>query len=161
MTALRRHGIRVYGTFVFGYDNDTADSFAQALDLSLSGEFYIAAFNHLTPFPATPLYDRLAEDERLTHDAWWLDPDYRYNRVPFRPQGMSAEEIEHHCVATRRAFYSWPSILRRGLGRVNRADGFMFRNFFPINAIHRREVSERNHYPLGDAGWSGTLLAVS
>ena len=26
----------------------------------------------------------------------------------------------------------------------------MFRNFFPINAMHRNEVSLRNGYPLGD-----------
>ena len=52
------------------------------------------------------------------------------------------------CVEARRRFYAWPSILRRSLG--NRSDGFMFRNFFPINAMHRNEVSLRNGYPLGD-----------
>jgi radical SAM superfamily enzyme YgiQ (UPF0313 family) len=56
---LRRHGIPVYGTFVFGYENDDACSFGRAVDFALQEDMYIAAFNHMTPFPATPLYERL------------------------------------------------------------------------------------------------------
>ena len=160
LSNLRRHGIRVYGTFVFGYDNDVSSSFEQSLDMAMSEGFYIAAFNHLTPFPGTPLYRRLQDEGRLLHDSWWLDPEYRYNRVPFRPSSMSAGEVERKCVETRRAFYSWSNIMRRGLNAVNRMDAFMFRNFFLINAMHRREVRERNHYPLGDAAWRGSLLSV-
>ena len=48
---LRRHGIRLYGTFIFGYDDDTPDSFAATVDFAEAHGFYIAAFNHLTPFP--------------------------------------------------------------------------------------------------------------
>jgi radical SAM superfamily enzyme YgiQ (UPF0313 family) len=160
LEGLRRHGIRVYGTFVFGYDGDSAESFERALDMAMEHRFYIAAFNHLTPFPGTPLYARLRDEGRLEHPSWWMDPGYSYNRVPFQPDGLSAGEIQRHCVQTRRRFYSWRSIVRRGFTAVNRADGFMFRNFFPINAIHRREVAQRDHYPLGDATWRGTLLPV-
>jgi radical SAM superfamily enzyme YgiQ (UPF0313 family) len=158
---LRRHGIRIYGTFVFGYDHDTPESFGAAVDFALTHRFYIAAFNHLTPFPGTPLYRRLETEQRLRYGAWWLDDHYRYNDVPFLPKSMAAEEITRHCVAARRAFYSWPSILRRGFDEVNRSDAFMFRNFFPINALHRGDVSARNGYPLGDEHWQGTLLEAS
>ena len=158
LEALRRHAIRVYGTFVFGYDSDTADSFAQALDMALGGNFYIAAFNHLTPFPATPLYERLRDEGQLLHEAWWLDPQYRYNRVPFRPRGLSPEEIEHHCVATRRSFYSWPSILSRATARVNRRDAWMLANYLVINAMHQWDIDGRNGLPLGDETWQGSLV---
>lgn len=109
---------------------------------------YLAAFNHLTPFPGTPLYRRLQDEGRLRFDAWWLNPRYRYNDLPFVPKRLSPEAVTRGCVEARRRFYAWPSILRRSLG--NRSDGFMFRNFFPINAMHRNEVSLRNGYPLGD-----------
>lgn len=155
---LRKHGLRVYGTFVFGYDHDTAGSFDAAVDFALEHRFYIAAFNHLTPFPGTPLYRRLEQEGRLRYGAWWLDDHYRYNDVPFLPRGMEAEEITRRCVAARRAFYSWKSILRRGFDPVNRGDAFMFRNFFPINALHRGDVGARNGYPLGDEAWHGSLL---
>ena len=57
---LRRHGIRVYGTFVFGYDGERADAFEEAAEFAIDHRFYLAAFNHLTPFPGTPLFGRLA-----------------------------------------------------------------------------------------------------
>ena len=60
--------------------------------------------------------------------------------------------------AARRRFYSWRSIVRRGWDRVNRSDFFMWRNFFLINAMHRTDVSLRDHYPLGDESWTGELL---
>jgi radical SAM superfamily enzyme YgiQ (UPF0313 family) len=158
---LRRHGIRIYGTFIFGYERDTPASFAKAVAFARDHGFYIAAFNHLTPFPGTSLYRRLEAGRRLLFESWWLDARYAYNKVPFRPERMTAEQVEHGCVEARRSFYSWPSILGRGLHPVNRSDGFMFRNYFFINAVHRADVSGRNHYPLGDDAWSGSLLPAS
>ena len=75
---------------------------------------YIAAFNHLTPFPGTPLYERLVEEKRLLYDSWWLDDRYSYNHIPFQPRGMEPETLRRHCIAARREFYSWRSIARRG-----------------------------------------------
>jgi len=112
------------------------------------------------PFPGTPLYQRLEQEGRLLYPAWWLDKHYSYNGLPFTPLGMEAEEVQALCVQTRRRFYSISNIMRRGFSTVNRADGFMFRNFFPINFMHRAEIGRRNHYPLGDAGWQGELLEV-
>ncbi len=142
---LRRHEIRVYGTFVFGYDQDTLGSFDQAVDFALEQRLYIAAFNHLTPFPGTPLYLRLQKEGRLLFKNWWLDPAYRYNALPFRPTQISPQQVTEGCVAARRHFYRWPSILRRGFDSTNRSDPFMFRNFFPINLMHRSEVSQRDY----------------
>ncbi|MDR0480351.1 MAG: B12-binding domain-containing radical SAM protein [Gallionellaceae bacterium] len=156
---LRRHGIAVYGTFVFGYEHDTLDSFDEAVAFAQQQDMYIAAFNHLTPFPGTPLYARLAQEGRLRFDAWWLDARYRYNDIPFLPQRLTPEELTRGCVSARRKFYGWDSILRRSWR--NRSDFFMFRNYFPINAMHRNEVSLRNGYPLGDETWRGKLLEIA
>jgi radical SAM superfamily enzyme YgiQ (UPF0313 family) len=158
---LRRHKIRVYGTFIFGYEHDTPESFGEAVAFARDHGFYIAAFNHLTPFPGTELYRRLEREGRLLYDAWWLDGEYSYNKVPFRPVRLSAADVEHGCVEARRDFYSWPSILRRSADAVNRSGFFMFRNFFLINALHRADVTGRNHYPLGDESWSGQLLPAA
>src|SRR6185295_8335221 len=82
---LRQHHIRVYGTFIFGYDRDTPESFGDTVAFAKEHALYIAAFNHLTPFPGTPLYRRLQDQRRLRFDAWWLDSEYRYNALPFVP----------------------------------------------------------------------------
>ena len=58
-------------------------------------------------------------------------------------------------------FYTWRSMLQRAFDPVNRADAFMFRNFFVINGMHRVEVGKRDHFPLGDPGWNGTLLKAA
>lgn len=155
---LRRHRIRVYGTFIFGYDRDTPSSFAKTVRFAKEHSMYIAAFNHLTPFPGTPLYKRFAAEGRLIYDAWWMDDRYRYNHIPFKPGAMSPRELQRCCVEARREFYSWRSIFRRGFDSVNRADGFMWRNFYLINAMHRGDVTMRDEYPLGDEAWTGPLL---
>lgn len=157
---LRRFGVRLYGTFIFGYDTDDEASFTRAVAFAREHRFYIAAFNHLTPFPGTPLYGRLAAEGRLLYDAWWLDPRYRYNMIPFQPARMTPAELQGRCREARRAFYGWPSIVRRGLDAVNRADHFMFRNFFFINAMLRADTAQRDGYPLGDESWQGRLLPV-
>ncbi|MDB5321627.1 MAG: radical protein [Phycisphaerales bacterium] len=158
---LRRHRVRVYGTFIFGYDRDTLDSFARTVRFAERHAMYIAAFNHLTPFPGTPLYDRLRDEGRLRYEAWWLDDRYRYNQIPFTPAGMDAAELQRGCLEARRDFYSWRSIARRGLDGVNRSNGFMWRNFFPINVMHRADVGLRDGYPLGDQSCTGPLLQAN
>ena len=161
MDNLRRHRIRVYATFIFGYEHDTVESFDRAVEFAQEQNFYIAAFNHLTPFPGTPLYARLEVQGRLRFKHWWLDEGYRYNDVPFMPGRLAPEEVTRLCVDARRRFYSWRSILKRGLARPNCSDPFMFRNFFPINLLHRAEVSLRNGYPLGDERWAGPFLEAA
>ena len=155
---LRRHGLFVYGTFIFGYEHDTPQSFDQAVDFATDEGMYIAAFNHLTPFPGTPLYKRLQIEGRLRYEAWWRDPAYRYNDLPFDPRGMTPQDVTAGCVAARRRFYGWPNILRRS--KHHWRDFFVYRNFFMVNEMHRREISSRNGYPLGDEDWRGQLLEV-
>ncbi|HYM59703.1 MAG TPA: radical SAM protein, partial [Thermoanaerobaculia bacterium] len=155
---LRRHHIFVYGTFIFGYEHDTHESFDEAVAFATQEGMYIAAFNHLTPFPGTPLYRRLQNEGRLRFEAWWLDPGYRYNALPFTPRSLTPEEVTAGCVAARRRFYGWRSIVRRSTRHTN--DAFVFRNFFLVNAMHRSEISQRDGYPLGDETWRGRLLEV-
>jgi len=158
---LRHHRLRVYGTFIFGYDRDTPESFRQTVGFARDHALYIAAFNHLTPFPGTPLYRRLQKEGRLLYENWWLDDRYSYNRIPFQPRGMTPEMLQRSCLEARREFYSWRSICQRSLDRVNRSDWFMWRNFYLINAMHRTDVTMRDHYPLGDESWQGQLLKAN
>jgi radical SAM superfamily enzyme YgiQ (UPF0313 family) len=158
---LRRHGIRLYVTFILGYDADTPATIRQALAFALEHRFYIVAFNHLTPFPGTPLYERLEREGRLAYDRWWLDPAYRYGEVPFHPRAMTREAVREECVRARAAFYSLGSIARRALDRqVNGRSADMWLRFFVINWMIRREVEQRVGFPLGDEAYRGELLKV-
>lgn len=158
---LKRHGIRLYVTFILGYDDDNGDTLEKTLAFAEHHKFYIVAFNHLTPFPGTPLYDRLTREGRLLYERWWLDPAYRYGMVPFTPRGMTADEVKTRCIEARQRFYGLPSIFRRSLDfEVNCRSWFMWTHFFSINLLFRSEVLQRKDFPLGDESYSAPLLKV-
>ena len=158
---LRRYGIRLYITFMLGYDGDSIDAFRRNVSFAKDKNFFMVSFNHVTPFPGTPLYEQLEREGRLLYDRWWLDPDYRYGMLPFVPTGMSPEEARLGCLGARADFYSLSSILRRGLDfKVNTRGSFAW-YYFVVNFLMRREVSQREHYPLGDEAYSEPLVKVS
>jgi radical SAM superfamily enzyme YgiQ (UPF0313 family) len=150
---LRRCRVPVYGTFVFGFDADEAASFHETVEFTIKHGFLMAAFAHLMPFPGTALYRRLANERRLRHDKWWLDPRYTYNTVAFEPRRLSADELRQQCLVTRRTFFSWPSLLRRSV-----TAGLKQRDFWIVNLLHRAELGRRDGHPLGDQSWQGQLL---
>jgi radical SAM superfamily enzyme YgiQ (UPF0313 family) len=153
VSELRRFRVPVYGTFVFGCDADTADDFQRTVEFTVANGFLMAAFAHLMPFPGTPLYRRLACEQRLLHEHWWLDPSYAYNTVAFQPRHLSPGELRRQCLAARRAFFSWPNMVRRSL-----AAGPQQRNFWMVNLLHRAELGLRDGHPLGDQTWTQPLL---
>ena len=158
---LRRHKIRLYPTFILGYDEDTAETVRETLAFTREHRFYLTAFNHLTPFPGTPLYDRLQAEGRLVFERWWLDRRYRYGMVPFRSLGLAPEEIERLCLEARRKFYSLSSIARRSLDfQVNSRSLFSWATFFTANLMMRREVTHRQHLPLGDEDDHAAIVPV-
>jgi radical SAM superfamily enzyme YgiQ (UPF0313 family) len=150
MVAFARHRIAVYGTFVFGYEGDTPDTIFRATDFALRHKLFFAAFNHLVPFPGTPLHRRLLDEKRLVREEWWMAPDYRFGDVAFRPANMSPAELAASCLQARRAFYAWPQICRRALNlRNNSRSLFMAATFLMSNVMSRREVGQRQGLPLG------------
>ncbi len=112
----RDHGLAVYGTFVFGYDNDDREIVRRSVEFAREHKLFLAAFNHLVPFPGTPLYRRLEQEGRLLKPKWWLDPDSRVGDVSFRPKKLEPGELEGLCLEARRQFYGWGSIWRSPAG---------------------------------------------
>jgi radical SAM superfamily enzyme YgiQ (UPF0313 family) len=143
-------GILVYGTFVFGYDEDSPASFDACLELAVESRFFLANFNPLTPTPGTPLFDRLRAEGRLLHERWWLDPAYRYGQATFRPRGMTPEQLELGCWRARRSFNRVTTILRRALDRDTHArDLYRLGLFLAANWVSRREIRRKQGAHLG------------
>jgi radical SAM superfamily enzyme YgiQ (UPF0313 family) len=147
---LRRHGLSVYATFVFGYDGDTRETFEETYRFALRQKFFFCAFNHLVPFPGTKLFARFQAEGRLLHDAWWLDENYRFGDIAFRPAAMAPEELSALCLEYRRRFYSLGSTLRRGLDfRANCRTPLKAAIYLAQSLTGRREVDRRQGLPLG------------
>ncbi|MBU1043645.1 MAG: B12-binding domain-containing radical SAM protein [Candidatus Omnitrophica bacterium] len=150
VAALKKHGIGVYGTFVFGYDNDNADSFQQTLDFAKHNGFFFTAFNHLVPFPGTTLYDRLKDEDRLLHPKWWLSKNYHFGDVTFRVKGMGEQQLADMCYIFRKRFYGWASILYRMTNwRANCRSLRRLFLYISLNILSANDVSGRQSLPLG------------
>ena len=148
---LRDAGIMIYGTFVFGYDKDTAESFDEAVEFAIRNKFLLANFNPLTPTPRAALFDRLKKEKRLIHDRWWLAPEYRYGEATFHPRGMTADDLTAGCYRARCEFNTCSSMLRRLLdARTNLRDPYRAGIYVLSNLLSRREIHAKQGVSLGD-----------
>jgi radical SAM superfamily enzyme YgiQ (UPF0313 family) len=141
LNILQGNGIMVYGTFIFGYENDTVDDIKRALDFALSNKLSIANFNSLVPLPGTRLYCRLKKEGRLIRENWWIDKSFHFGDPIFRPLNMEPDELINECFKARKLFYSYGSITRRMFNfKSNMSCPLNFKLFLGANIISRREI---------------------
>ena len=70
---LAKRNIYAITSFIFGLDNDTPGVAARTLSQVREWPPVLPVFGQITPFPATPLYTRLAKEGRLTRPKHWLE----------------------------------------------------------------------------------------
>jgi radical SAM superfamily enzyme YgiQ (UPF0313 family) len=146
-------GIMLYGTFVFGCDNDTVESFDAAVDFAIRHKFILANFNPLTPTPGAPLFDQMQREGRLLHDRWWLDPDFKYGDATMQPLNMTADELTKGCFSAREKFNTFKSIcIRLGDRRTNSRTPFRAGVYLLSNFVSRREIYRKQKRALGGSG---------
>lgn len=155
---LRRHRLAVYGSFIFGYANDSVASLAEAVDFALEQRLFLAGFRPLTPLPGTPLYSRLHQEGRLLHAHWWRQAQLPANPCVFNPQQMTADELSAGCTAAQQRFYRPLSLLQRSLAYAHRSDLGAWRQFFEANRFYRQQPRYGQQWSLGDERWHGELL---
>lgn len=110
---LHRRGIGIQACFVFGFDHDTTDTFAATVDFVLSAHLDLPRYAILTPFPGTPLFQRLNAEGRLLTEDWTL---YDGQHVVFQPRRLSPVELLHGTEWAWKQTYSYRAIAKRLLG---------------------------------------------
>lgn len=108
---LRKYGIHVMGSFIFGSDPDDESVFSDTLEFAMRNKLGAAQFNTLTPYPGTCLYHQLLGENRV-QPRFWLDPCWD-SRVVFRPKNISTKRLRENTHHVRRDFYSYRSIIKR------------------------------------------------
>jgi radical SAM superfamily enzyme YgiQ (UPF0313 family) len=73
LQALARRHIYAITSFIFGLDHDTPGVAERTLAQLREWPPVLPVFGQITPFPATPLYDRLQKEGRLTRSEHWLE----------------------------------------------------------------------------------------
>ena len=89
---LARHNLYAITSFIFGMDGDTPGVAARTLQQIATWPPGLPVFGLLTPYPATPLYDKLAASGRLTRPKHWLD--FRPFAMAHQAEGLTAAEAE-------------------------------------------------------------------
>jgi radical SAM superfamily enzyme YgiQ (UPF0313 family) len=138
---LHDHGVAVWASFVFGFDEDTPDVFEATAEFGRKAGILMALFAILTPYPGTRLYERLRQEGRLFDDRWWLRE--RRDGYPFfRPRQMRTEQLFEGWQQAWKTFYSGSSIASRFL-HAPRTSLLATAAFLPINLYQRRLTAEK------------------
>jgi len=132
---LHNHGMAVQGGIIFGFDEDTPDIFDLTLEKMYEFEIDIVEVNILTPYPGTPLFERLDRDGRILTRDW-----SRYNQVDvvFKPKKMTENELFEGARKVAKEFYSIPNIVGRTAKIFTTTK--KINGFFPAggNLVYRR-----------------------
>ncbi|MDP6044903.1 MAG: radical SAM protein [Phycisphaerae bacterium] len=102
-------GVMINASFVFGMDRDSPDVFERTVDWAIEQGIETSTFHILTPYPGTRLFTRLASQGRIATRNWDL---YDTRHAVFRPEGMTAGQLENGYRGAYEKFYRWSSILR-------------------------------------------------
>jgi radical SAM superfamily enzyme YgiQ (UPF0313 family) len=131
---LADNGIAVMSGLIFGFDEDTLDTFPRTLEGAIEIGLSAVATSILTPYPGTGLFERMRSEGRLLTSDW---SRYGSDDVVFQLKNFTRDQLlqGHNWVGQQ--FYSYASILRRWW-----RTGFVSpRLFWATNLADRRYTS--------------------
>jgi len=132
-------GVMLHGSFIFGLDEHDKTIFARTLDFVMKHEIFSVNANVLTPYPGTPLFERMVSEGRLLHRNWIF---YDHATPVFQPALMTVEDLAEGYTKFRESLLSLRGILRRlpaGMSNLY--------VYFNIVAAFRRTTGElKEHY---------------
>lgn len=97
---IRQYNVFTFGLFIFGFPEETRETFAESIDLmhELALDMYPSVF--LVPFPGTPVYEQCVRDKLLVRQmdettlyegAIFLDVDLK--QIYIKPYGLEVDEL--------------------------------------------------------------------
>jgi radical SAM superfamily enzyme YgiQ (UPF0313 family) len=108
---IQNHGVTVNGCFILGLDGHGPEIFEQVLDFSLEVPLFDVQITVLTPFPGTPLHDRLMKEGRIIEPGRWdLCTLFDVNYIPTH---MTPDELRQGMRWLTRRLYSAQTTERR------------------------------------------------
>ena len=108
---IQSQGISVNGCFVLGLDHTGPESFEAVHRFVRETGLYEVQITVLTPFPGTPLYERLRAEGRLLYETAW--ERCTLFDVNFQPAAMTVSELESGFRQLAEMLYSTPATRER------------------------------------------------
>lgn len=116
---IHKAGIAVWGSFIFGFDNDDLDVFRDTLELIEESKMEFAQFSLLTPLPGTALFKQFEEENRIVHKDW---KKYDLGAMVFKHPLFEGKRLHFEKNHAYRRFYSIRSMFKRLGVPKSRAD---------------------------------------
>jgi radical SAM superfamily enzyme YgiQ (UPF0313 family) len=123
---IKKAGILIHASMVFGFDNDTKEIFDETTRFLIKNKVCSATFNVLTPYPGTKIYEDLKNKNRLITKDWKY---YDHTTVVFKPKNMTPYELQIGKIIARKKFYSMPSVWKRLLGNLHNPRLYLHLNY--------------------------------
>ncbi|GAX60252.1 Fe-S oxidoreductase [Candidatus Scalindua japonica] len=107
---IHSHGIYILPSFILGNDADDVEDFKKLVDFINKNNFFATTLSILTPFPGTILYKRMEKEGRILDRDW---NNYNFQRVVFKPQNMTPEELQNAYYWVLQQIHAYPAIYKR------------------------------------------------
>ena len=146
---IRKAGISLYGSFIYGLDGDTLATPAAILDFIRMTKLDVPGINILRPNPGTRVFERLREEGRLL-----FDPDdlsaYRYTfgqEMLYKPKQITLSDfIESYSKLTAELFTVTNSFSRGFSAPSAKTAVLLFNLFYThLYALSRHDLKKQLH----------------
>ena len=134
---VRKFGMAIQAGIIFGFDNDTPEIFDETIEQLYEWGVDAAEINILTPFPGTPLYDRLEREGRILTKDW---SKYTQVDVVFQPKHMTPKELFEGARKVAKKFYSLTDVIKRMYGT------FKISKSINMLHMHAAQFAYRRYY---------------
>lgn len=109
ISELRKRNIMTNASFVFGLPEDRKDVFERTVDWAISQGIETATFHLATPYPGTPFYTKMQNENRILCSDWEL---YDTRHAIIKHDFMTANELEQGYWQSYKDFYSFKNIFK-------------------------------------------------
>jgi radical SAM superfamily enzyme YgiQ (UPF0313 family) len=133
---IRKMGILIHASMIFGFDDDTKNTFNNTLNFLIKNRISTVSFNILTPYPGTRTYSELKKEGRILTTDWQY---YDHNTVVFRPKKMSPIELQVGKTNTRKRFYKTSCVLKRLWGNLDNPFIYLIMNYGHMKQVKVEE----------------------
>jgi radical SAM superfamily enzyme YgiQ (UPF0313 family) len=109
---VHKYDMTIQGGIIFGFDEDTLDIFDTTTKKINELDMDAIEINILTPYPGTPLFERLDKAGRIFTKDW-----SKYNQVEivYEPKNMTVKELYEGTRKFAKECYSWSNIIKRNV----------------------------------------------
>jgi radical SAM superfamily enzyme YgiQ (UPF0313 family) len=111
VAAIQDAGVAVNGCFILGADGETRASIERLVEFIVDCPLADVQLTLQTPFPGTPLWQRMRREGRLLADRGWSH--YTLFDVTYQPDQMSVEELEIGFRQALQAVFSVDAVAQR------------------------------------------------